>query len=67
MWRREPDEIVEDDVRIAIPTDIAPGRYRVEATMRRVANQPNYLLRDFLYNDDSMSGVEIGEVTIQKW
>ena len=63
----EDDEIVEDDVRIQIPTDIAPGRYRVQARMRRVANQPNYLLRDFLYDDDSLSGVEIGEVTIQKW
>ena len=60
-------EIVEDDVRVQIPTDIAPGRYRVQAKMIRVANQPNYLLRDFLYDDDSLSGVEIGEVTIQKW
>ncbi len=61
------DEIVQDHTRIEIPADIAPGRYRVEATMRRVANQPNYYLRDFLYDDDSLSGIPIGEVTIQKW
>jgi hypothetical protein len=65
VW--DDGEIVEDDVRVQIPTDIAPGRYRVEARMRLVANQPNYLLRDYLYDDDSLSGVEIGEVTIQKW
>ncbi|HEU4365444.1 MAG TPA: DUF6541 family protein [Candidatus Krumholzibacteria bacterium] len=64
-WR--DGEIVEDDVRIQLPGDIAPGRYRVQAKMRRVANQPNHLLRDFLYDDDSLSGVEIGEITIQKW
>ncbi|MDH5271114.1 MAG: hypothetical protein OEY32_14445 [Candidatus Krumholzibacteria bacterium] len=65
VW--DEGEIVEDDVRVQIPTDIAPGRYRVEATMRLVANQPNYYLRDYLYDDDSLSGVPIGEVTIQKW
>ncbi len=60
-------EIVVDDVRIDIPTDIAEGRYRVRARMVRVANQPNYQLRDFFYDDDSYTGVEIGEVTIRKW
>jgi len=63
VW--DDEEIVEDDVRVKVPTDIAPGRYRVEATMRRVANQPNYYLRDYLYDDDSLSGVAIGEVTIE--
>jgi hypothetical protein len=63
VW--DEGEIVEDDVRVQIPTDIAPGRYRVEAKMRRVANQPNYYLRDYLYDDDSLSGVQIGEVTIE--
>lgn len=61
----EAGEIVEDHVRVSVPTDIAPGRYRVQALMRRVANQPNYYLRDFLYDDDSLSGVPIGEVTIE--
>ena len=58
-------EIVEDHVRVEVPADIAPGRYRVEARMRKLANQPNYHLRDFLYDDDSLSGVPIGEVTIE--
>jgi hypothetical protein len=64
-WRM--GDIVEDDVRIAVPTDIAPGRYRVEAKMLRVANQPNHLLRDYFFDDDSYSGVQIGEVTIRRW
>ncbi len=64
-WK--PGEIVRDDARIDVPTNLAPGRYRVQAKMIRVANQPNHRLRDYFYDDDSYSGVEIGEVTIQKW
>ncbi len=60
-------DIVEDDVRIAVPTDIAPGRYRVSAKMLRVANQPNHRLRDYFFDDDTYSGVEVGEVTIRRW
>ncbi len=60
-------DIVEDDVRITIPTDIAPGRYRVQAKMLRVANQPNHRLRDYFFDDDSYTGVDIGEVTIRRW
>jgi hypothetical protein len=60
-------DIVVDGVRVSVPTDMAPGRYRVEAKMRRVANQPNQRLRDYFFDDDSYSGVEIGEVTIQRW
>ena len=60
-------DIVEDDVRITIPTDIAPGRYRVQAKMLRVANQPNHRLRDYFFDDDSYTGVDIGEVSIRRW
>lgn len=59
--------IVEDDVRVNLPTDLAPGRYRVQAKMLRVANQPNHQLRDFFYDDDSYQGVRIGEITIEPW
>jgi hypothetical protein len=59
------DMIVEDDVRVQIPTDLAPGRYRVQAKMLRIANQPNHELRDFLYDDDIYQGVRIGEITIE--
>ena len=62
-----PTDIVQDGVRVSVPTDMAPGRYRVEAKMRRVANQPNQWLRDYFFDDDSYSGIEIGEVTIQRW
>lgn len=64
-WRM--GDLIEDDVRISVPTDIAPGRYRVEAKMLRVANQPNHRLRDYFFDDDTYTGVEIGEVTIRKW
>jgi hypothetical protein len=64
-WRM--NDLVEDDVRISVPSDIAPGRYRVEAKMLRVAHQPNYFLRDYFHDRDSFSGVEVGEVTIRKW
>lgn len=60
-------DIVVDGVRFRVPTDMSPGRYRVEARMRRVANQPNHELRDYFFDDDSYSGVGIGEVTIQRW
>ncbi len=63
----DPGEIVQDDVRIAVPTDIAPGRYRVQARMLRVANQENHRLSDYFFDDDSYAGVEIGEVTVSRW
>ncbi len=60
-------DIVEDDVRLVIPSDIAPGRYRVQAKLLRIANQPNHQLRDYFFDDDTYTGVDIGEVTILKW
>ena len=60
-------DIVQDDVRVTVPTDIAPGRYRVQAKMLRVANQPNHRLRDYFFDDDTYTGVDIGEVTIRRW
>jgi hypothetical protein len=64
-WRM--GDLVEDDVRVAVPSDVGPGRYRVQAKMLRVANQPNHQLRDYFFDDDIYSGVEIGEVTILSW
>ncbi len=64
-WTME--DIVEDNVRIKLPTDLAPGRYRIEAKMLHVANMPNHELRDYFYDDDIYQGVRIGEVTIEPW
>jgi hypothetical protein len=61
------DEIVEDNVHVKLPTDLAPGRYRVQAKMLRIANQPNQELRDYFYDDDVYQGVRIGEITIEPW
>lgn len=61
------DEIVEDNVHVKLPTDLAPGRYRVQAKMLRIANQPNQELRDYFYDDDVYQGVRIGEITIEAW
>jgi hypothetical protein len=61
------DEIVEDDARVQLPTDLAPGRYRVEAKLLRIANHPNHQLRDFFYDDDIYQGVRIGEITVEPW
>jgi len=60
-------EVVEDAVRVRIPNDLAPGRYTVQAKMRRVANQPNHWLGDYLYDHDSYTGVDIGDITVQRW
>jgi hypothetical protein len=64
-WAME--DIVEDNVHVSLPTDLAPGRYRVEAKMLRIANQPNHELRDYFYDDDVYQGVQVGEITIEKW
>jgi hypothetical protein len=61
------EEIVEDDVRVQLPTDLAPGRYRVQAKMLRIANQPNQELRDYFFDDDIYQGVRVGEVTVEEW
>lgn len=60
-------DIVREEVRVDMPIDLAPGRYRVEAKMLRVANQPNHELRDFLFDDDTYQGVPVGEITIEPW
>jgi hypothetical protein len=64
-WAME--DIVEDNVRVDLPTDLAPGRYRVQAKLLRIANQPNQELRDYFYDDDVYQGVPIGEITIERW
>jgi hypothetical protein len=64
-WNME--DIVEDNVRVKLPTDLAPGRYRVQAKMLLIANQPNHELRDYFYDDDVYQGVRIGEITIEPW
>jgi len=64
-WRME--DIVEDNVRVKLPTDLAPGRYRVQAKMLRIANQPNHELRDYFFDDDVYQGVRVGEITIEPW
>jgi hypothetical protein len=60
-------DLVLDDTRIAVPSDIAPGRYRVQAKLLRVANQPNHHVRDYFFDEDTYAGIEIGEVTIRRW
>jgi len=64
-WAME--DTVVDNVHVKLPIDLAPGRYRVEAKMRRVANQPNQELRDFFYDDDAYQGARVGEITIEPW
>jgi len=64
-WSME--DIVEDNVRVKLPTDLAPGRYRVQAKMLRIANQPNHELRDYFFDDDIYQGVRVGEITIEPW
>ena len=58
-------QLVLDRNPIRVPSDMAPGSYRVSVTLLVVANQPNYRVHDLLFDDDVYQGLAIGQVTVR--
>jgi len=59
-----PDEVVGDPFRAVIPGDVAPGDYTVRVNMVREPHYPNLELRDYLSDDDLLSGLAVGRLRI---
>lgn len=61
LWR--PDSIVEDNFQLPVPTDIAPGKYRVEVLMYQGNSGTDALLLDG--NFQPQHEIVLGEVEIK--
>ncbi|NNE09750.1 MAG: hypothetical protein HKN20_14410 [Gemmatimonadetes bacterium] len=63
LWR--PNAILVDSIAIRVPARMAPGRYDVEALLRPHAHIQVYHWSDFLREEDSFSGITVGELEIR--
>jgi hypothetical protein len=61
----QPGDLVLDETMIRVPYDIAPGVYTVSAKLLTVPQQPNYHVRDILYDSDIYQGIPMGEITVE--
>jgi hypothetical protein len=59
-----PFHEIKERVRLAIPTDIAPGEYAISLKMARKTQYPNYVLKDIISDEDVYSGVKVGSIRI---
>lgn len=59
-------EIIEDRSILPLPPNMAPGVYQVRVRMLRLPHYPNTTLRDYLSDDDSMSGRIVARVVIEE-
>ncbi len=64
LWT--PDLVVRDSFRVAVPPDVADGRYEVQIRMRHSAIYPNYRLSDYFSDDDYYSGVPVGTFDVRR-
>lgn len=63
LW--QPEAILADSIALTVPSRMAPGRYTVEALLRPHAHIQVYSGSDFLREEDSFSGITIGELEIR--
>jgi hypothetical protein len=63
LWKR--GELIRQNVVFSVPADLAPGRYRVEMSLKRVTPATNFRLSDFLRDKDYYSGIEVGHVELK--
>ncbi|MCK4548003.1 MAG: hypothetical protein KAW17_11245 [Candidatus Eisenbacteria sp.] len=54
-----------DSMRVAVPKDVAPGRYQVKISLNPKLVHANIHIRDFLRDDDMFDGVPIGWVEVE--
>jgi hypothetical protein len=65
-YRWRPGEVIEDEIVVRVPTDVAPGRYDIKIKLRAVPFSPNYYIADFLCDDDVYSGVKAASIEITR-
>jgi hypothetical protein len=62
-WR--PFRVIRDRWTITVPPDLSPGLYRVGVKLMVTTQYPNYTIRDFLSDRDSMAGTIMTEVNVE--
>ncbi len=64
LWR--PDRVVRDSFAVVVPPDVAEGAYQVRVRMVTHPHYPNLHLRDFLMDDDYLSGVAVDSFVVRR-
>jgi hypothetical protein len=64
LWR--PDQVVRDSFAFVVPGDVAVGVYQVRVRMISHPHYPNVHLRDYLEEDDYLSGLKVGTLTVTR-
>ena len=62
LWR--PAEVVRDSFWFSIPSDAAPGEYRMDVRMLRSPHYPNYRLADFVSDRENLNAAPVGALRI---
>jgi hypothetical protein len=57
---------VRQDVALAIPRRMAPGRYDLRVKIRRATYLPNRRIADYLSNRDSLQGMRAGTIVVSE-
>ncbi len=57
--------VTRDRWTITVPPDLSPGLYRVGVKLLVITQYPNYTIRDFLNDQDSIAGVVMAEVIVE--
>jgi len=63
LW--EPDQVVRDSFRVAVPRSAAPGLYVVRVRMNRQPHYPNLRLSDYFFDEDTFSGLRGGAIDVR--
>jgi hypothetical protein len=57
-------ELIVDKTKVAVPEDLIPGPYVISVKLFVEIHQPNYRIRDFLYDDDMYQGIPVANIVI---
>ena len=60
------DDMILDETLVHIPKYLVPGRYAISVKLFAEVHQPNYRVRDFLYDDDAYQGIRVLEISIDR-
>jgi hypothetical protein len=64
LWT--PDQAVRDSFTVVVPPDVADGAYRVGIRMLVQPHYANYRLRDWFFDDDIYSGLDVGAFRVAR-